>query len=184
MCFKLRREVNRMLNYRFRNIIRLINQEEGFTILELITVIMLVGILSYTAISEFSNSTSSIKEMTFAKKVVADIRYAQEMAISNQKTVKCLIDPSQNRYSLKWENDTHLKTPIAEKDFIVDIDLSNFIGVKITSTNFSSGLLIYDSQGQPFNGDSPLSSETTLMVINKKVTIKIVPGTGRCYIDE
>ncbi len=159
-------------------------QEKGFTLLELIVTITLIGILSYMALSEFSNSTTILKEKTLAKRIVADARYAQEMALSHRQLVKFYVEQSQNRYSLKWADNSYLQTPMAEQDFIVDLDEGDFVGIEISSTGFSAGLLSFTADGQPLNNGSPLSVETALITLDGEITIKIVPGTGRCYIED
>ena len=161
-----------------------LNREKGFTLVELIVMVTITGILSYMALSEFSSTTTILKERTLAKKVVADARYAQEMALSHRQLVKFYVEQSQNRYSLKWADNTYLKTPMAERDFIVDLDEGDFIGINITTTGFASGLLSFTAEGQPLNNGSPLSTETVLMSLDGEVNVKIVPGTGRCYIED
>ena len=100
--------------------------ENGFTLIELVVVIILVGILSYVTLMNITDSSSSIKEKTLATKIVTDIRYAQEMALSHQRDVKCIIEPAKNCYSLKWGDDTYLKTTMGGQNFIVDFDAGDF----------------------------------------------------------
>ncbi len=167
-----------------KSVQKLFGSETGFTIIELIVIIVIVGILSYMAMAEFSESTSIVKERTMARKVVNDIRYAQEMALSHRKLVKCVIEPSQNRYSLKWADDSYVQTPAAERDFIVYFDSGDYTGVDLTSSGFSSGLLSFNPMGKPLNNGALMTVEIVAMIINSGVIIKIVPGTGHCYIQD
>jgi hypothetical protein len=70
------------------------------------------------------------------------------------------------------------------QNYIVDFDNSDFSGVDLSETKFSAGLLSFNSKGQPFNNGSSLTTETALMVLNDNVVIMMVPGTGRCYIQD
>lgn len=167
-----------------KDVQNIFNSESGFTIIELIVIIVIVGILSYMAMAEFSESSTIVKERTLARKVVNDIRYAQEMALSHHQLVKCFFEPSENRYSLRWADDSYVQTPAAERDFIVDFDTGDFSGIDLTSTGFTSGLLSFNSNGQPINDGALMTVEIIAMLINSEITIKIIPGTGRCYIQD
>ena len=163
---------------------KLSDLERGFSLVELITIIAIIGILSYMALAKFSESNATIKGRTLARKIVSDVRYAQELALSHRQLVKCFIEPAQNRYTLLWGDDSYVQTPMAEKNFIVDFDGSDFDGINLTTTGFSSGLLSFNSKGQPLNNGSLMATELVLMVLNSTITIKVVPGTGRCYIQD
>ncbi len=163
---------------------RILRKQGGFSFIELIVVIVGVGILSYIALAKFSGSSDAVKEKTFARKVISDIRYAQEMALNYRQTVQVLVEPDQNRYSLRWGGGNYLQTPVAFADFIVDTDDGYYSGVSITSSGFSAGLLEFSPAALPMNGGAALGVETTLMVINNQITIKISPGSGRSYIEE
>ncbi len=161
---------------------RPLSDERGVTFLELIILIVVIGILSYLGMANLSNSNESIKESSLAKKVLADVRYAQEMAMSHGQLVKFIVETGQNRYSLKWADNSYLQTPMAEEDFIVDVDDGYFVGVSISSTGFTNGTLKFDAQGTPLNDLATLGVETTLMQLNGSTTLRVIPGTGRCYI--
>ena len=161
-----------------------IKSENGFSIIELSFVLAILAILSYVAVSELTTSSSLIKEKSLAQKIMSDVRYAQEMALSHRQEVRFDVNADNNSYSLKWADNTCLKTPIGEQDFIFNLGSSEFAGVNITSSGFSAGLLNFDSSGKPENNGSTLSAITTLMTLNGSVVIKIVPGTGLCYIQE
>lgn len=168
---------NLTFNFRMR-------RENGLTFIELILTVVLISILSYIAIAKISGSSEAIKEKTFAKKVINDIRYAQEMALSNRKSVRFIVDPTQNLYSLQWSQGGYLQTPMALEDFIVDVDNGYYTSVSITSTEFTNGIIEFNAEAQPIDNGLPLAVEKTVLVINGSVTIKIVPGTGRCDIQE
>lgn len=159
------------------------SEERGFSLIELAVFIAIIGIISYLVIFGFSTSTGIMKEKSLAEKVVSDVRYAQEMALTHRQEVKFVVEPDYNRYSLKWQDDSYLKTPIAEQDFVVDFATSEFKGVDLTSTGFSAGLLSFNARGQPMNNGTLLSTQTVLMRLNNNTTIKIVPITGACYIE-
>jgi len=157
--------------------------EKGMTQIQLIVAIVLTGILSYMALANFGSSSVVIKRMSLAKKIVADVRYAQEMAMSFRKSVVITVDVQNDSYSIQWQSGGYLKTPIGGRDFIVDIPNSDFVGVDITSTGFTGGQLTFDSSGRPLNGGNPLAAATALAVLDGTTSVKILPVTGRCSIE-
>lgn len=161
-----------------------VRKENGFTFIELILTVVILGILSIIAIARISGSTEDIKEKAFAKKVISDIHYAQEMALSNRKSVRFIVDPSQNRYSIQWTSGGYLQTPMALEDFIVDLNSGYYTGVSITSTEFTNGIIEFNTEAQPIDNGTPLTNNMTVLEINNSTTIEIFPVTGRCYIQE
>ena len=119
------------------------HSQKGISFVEIIIVLAVIGILSYVAVVEVTNSTSSLKEKSLAQKIISDVRYAQEMALNHRKGVRFIVEPTNNRYSIKWDDNTYLKTPVREQDFVFDFEASEFNGINLTSTNFSAGLLTF-----------------------------------------
>ncbi len=158
--------------------------ERGITFIEIITTVVLISVLSYIAMAKISGTSDDIKEKTFAKKVINDIHYAQEMALSNRKAVKFIVDPSQNLYSIQWSGGGYLQTPVALENFIVNVNNGYYGGVSITSTDFTNGIIEFNADAQPIDNGTPLSVEKTVLEINSGVSIVVIPGTGRCYIQE
>ena len=159
-----------------------ISSEKGFSFLELIVLIVGIGILALVGMANLSDSGSSLKERALAKKILADVRYAQEMAITYGQLVQFIVETGQNRYSLKWQDNSYLQTPMAEEDFIVDVDDSYFSGVSISSTAFNFGTLQFNGNGNPLDNGTLLTTTTNLLQLNGAITIRITPGTGRCTI--
>lgn len=161
---------------------RLWKEETGATFLELISMIVIIGVLSYFAFANLSNSNVSVKEQSLAKKILSDVRFAQEMAMSHGQLVQFVVETTENRYSLKWQDESYLQTPVAEEDFIVDIDEDFFVGTNISSTGFTSGTLQFGADGKPLDNGSLLTEATTLVELNGATIVCVEPETGRCYV--
>lgn len=159
-----------------------LQKEDGFSFLELIVLIVGVGILAVIGMANLSSSNSNLKEKALAKKIIADVRYAQEMAINYGQLVQVIVETGQNRYSLKWQDNSYLQTPIAEENFIVDVDDGYFSGVSISSTGFNSGTLQFNGDGNPLDNGTLLTTAKNLLQLNSSTSIQITPGTGRCTI--
>ena len=66
--------------------VRLLVQQHGFTLVELITIIMIVGILAVAAAPRFFDSTV-FESRGFYNQVISTLRYAQKTAIAQRRFV-------------------------------------------------------------------------------------------------
>jgi len=70
--------------------IRTINQQKGFTLVELIVVIVILGILSAVAAPRFFDQ-QSYRDRAFKDELVSALRYAQKRAVASGCTVRVSI---------------------------------------------------------------------------------------------
>jgi Tfp pilus assembly protein FimT len=159
-------------------------RQAGHSLVEIVAVIVIIGIISYMAMARLSGTSETVNEKALARKVINDIGYAKEMAVSFRQTVQFVVDPVQNRYWLQWAGGGYLLTPVAEANFIVQADDGYFNTVSITATGFSNGILEFDATGQPFDNGMLLDTETTAVELNGATQVIIIPGTGVGYIGE
>jgi prepilin-type N-terminal cleavage/methylation domain-containing protein len=128
---------------------------KGFTLIEILMVITIVGILTVSFIPRMKEVTDEVKVKAAAKKLIADIRYSQGVAMSRHTNTTVVFTPSGNGYSL-FDNDTGklLVDPFSRGNATVIFGNGNqFNGVSITSVNFNgTGTLRFDYQGNPQNG--------------------------------
>jgi len=160
-----------------------VKREEGFTFIELIVVVVIIGVLSYAAYVNFSNSHENVQVQTAARRLVSDVRYAQELAMTTGNEARVYVDASGNRYSLKWATGSYVQKPVGGGDFIVEFGEGDFPDVTITSTEFTNGRLDYLSTGAPRNFGSTFNGTKVLAVLNNTTSVVITANTGRVSIN-
>jgi prepilin-type N-terminal cleavage/methylation domain-containing protein len=151
--------------------------EKGFTLIELIVVIVLAGILTYVAATKMTGSVADIGEGVAIRKVAADARYAQQIAITDGATVRFVVDVANNRYSLKWLDDSYLKKPVGKQDYIVQFGTGDYAGLNIISCEFVNDVLEFNRKGEPLNGGSIYNGTLVLLNLNNATSVEVA-GTG------
>ena len=70
--------------------------QRGFTLTEVIFVVLILGVLSFTALSRLSDR-DEIKASGFAEQMATTVRWAQKAAVAQRRLVYVNIDPSGGR---------------------------------------------------------------------------------------
>lgn len=114
---------------------------EGFTLIELVVIILVLGILAAVAAPKFFN-LSGYQERAAYDEVAGAVRYAQKLAVASGCEV--LVDLSANSYALQQH-----ATDCTTGSFVTisghPITANNFSGVTLSSS--PSGF-IFDSLGR------------------------------------
>ena len=149
----------------------------GFTLVELIIVIVLLGVLAVVAAPRIFN-TGDFNTMGFKDQTLSLLRYAQKVAIAQRRTV-CVtftISTAQLRIASAAETascNTDLTGPQGESPAAV-IAKSGVSYASVPAAVQFNGL------GQPFNSvtGAALAVASTITVAGAATAITIEPGTG------
>lgn len=158
-----------------------ITKGSAFTLVELIMVIVVLAILAVAvAISSGSNKLFGV-----AKKLMFDLRYAQQLAISRQVSCGVSFNPSDNSYfAFIGTTSTIATDPLTRGELSVDYDTdSEYRGIGLDSTDFGDfgNIVSFDYLGAPYNSSgTALSSQGIVTLREGSYTqeITIEPGTG------
>ena len=148
---------------------------KGVTLIELVVVIAIIGILALSVIPQFQDALNSIRLRSAKEKLIDDLYYAHNYAITEHRTVWFNIDQGNNSYSYGIFDGGN---PVPITDFSTGgpstVDLADqYVNVLITSETFSGGFE-YNWWGTPSTGGS--------ITLNGTDVISIIPETGSIYV--
>ena len=152
------------------------DNSHGFTLLELIIVIAITGILLVTLGISIGDTSDNTRISTATHRGLADIRYAQEMAMTYQREVDVFVMLGADKYEVKWhDTGSYVPSSLDDDDLIVNFNQGIYNGVSITSSEVG-GRLSFNSTGAAFLNGSSFGSEIRAMVLNEKAEIFVYPS--------
>jgi prepilin-type N-terminal cleavage/methylation domain-containing protein len=124
---------------------------KGFTLIELVIVIVLIGIIAVFAAPRLGN-ISSTKAAAFADKLRADIRYAQSLAMTRNQRYRVYFNNTNppgppvpaipaNGYGVvydtsvaqNWSSTAYANDPAGEANLRVDLSTGDYMGITLAS---------------------------------------------------
>ncbi len=166
----------------------MMTSRRGFTFVELVVVITILGILAWIAFPNFSGY-SDIKLDAAARRVAADLRYAQNRAMGKRMIHGLLFEPSAARYTVFAPD---AATPVLDpgdrnRPLVIDFDTkAEYQGVAISSATFgSTSGVTFDYFGVPRDTsgtDLAATGRVVLTYQGQADTIEVAPGTGKVSV--
>lgn len=159
----------------------------GFSMLELIVVMVIAGIIAAVAAPTFSNIASTRRAMA-ANVTLRDLDYARERAISSGTRCWVVFSTGTNSYSILAENPSSpgrvgaivLSDPASTgRTYVTYFSSSEFAGVTLQSAAFGSGSEIgFDWLGRPYDYAQAALTTAGVVTFTGGTTVTVQPGTG------
>ena len=160
---------------------------QAFTLIELVTVIVIVGLIGISLGGPVLSYISSVRTRGAAARLSADIRYAQRWAMSTRNRTWVVFNVAGNSYTLYVEDPAHpgatnrqmLASALGNVTAAVNVGESPFTGAKLNSAAFGgTGELSFDSSGVPYdaNGAALASNGQVQLAGAVTVTVRTVSG--------
>ena len=154
--------------------------QSGFTMLELVTVIAIMGILSVAIIPTFSNvSGNGLYARGFHDETLALLRFGQKAAIAQRRRV-CVTFIGTSSVTLTIADraaiptcSIDLKGPKGGGALGTTITAKSGVSYSTTPENFN-----FDGLGQPVDASGALIDIQTIQVVNAAKTISVEAVTG------
>lgn len=154
------------------------DRRRAFTLIELVVVMAILAIVAVMVIP-YASDGASYEAMAAARRLVADLEYAQSMSITEQSPVTVTFLEGDERYTLTNASGT-LKHPIDKDDYVVDFDDGQDFGqVDLYSASFGTQKAVtFDELGAPSQAGTIL-----LQAGPHLYTIKVAAATGAITIE-
>ncbi len=150
----------------------------GFTLIELIVVIVLIGVVSMVAYPRIADYYAGVRAGQGIRTLAQDLEYAEFYARTHADTVWVVLDPGSNAYSIFAGDSTEARQlllhPQNSGNFVVQFGAGDHVSLQ--STTFAGNTLIIDKNGYPVQGG--------MAVLNGSHTVSVASGTGRVAVDE
>ncbi|MDD2400722.1 MAG: GspH/FimT family protein [Clostridia bacterium] len=147
---------------------------KGFTFLEIIITLVIIGIISAITIPAVSAVIEKKELQVTAKSMVSLFRYAQEEAVSAEaQAIITFCKDTPDYYAIE----------IKREDIILEQKLQKFSkGIELFRTDFPRNSFIFDESGAPSEGGQVIIG--ILGNESMKSNIHVSSGSGRVYIEE
>jgi type II secretion system protein H len=162
-------------NMSTQHVSRMEGADAGFTLIEMMIVVVIIGIAAAMAVPMIS-SGASFQVRSAANLVAADLEYAKSMAISRGQPYKVVFDATDESYQIKDSADTAIAPP-GRKNIVRFGSGGQLTEVAIVSASFGgTGTVTFDYLGSP----QSLTSEgvVTLQAGGITKTVRVEPVTG------
>jgi type II secretion system protein H len=161
---------------------------KGFTLIELVVVMVIIGITAWLAYPKLS-ALNDIKLDAAARRVAADLRYAQNQSIGKRSVHGILFEPSAGRYTVFSPTTATAVTDPANRARPLRVDFvsgGEFQGVAIASAAFGTSRgVTFDFFGVP-RDTAGVELATTGRVIltyqGRADTVDVTPATGKVVL--
>lgn len=162
----------------------------GFSMLELVLVVLITGILILLAVSRFSD-VQPFRSRIGAKEIAAHIRFARNIALYRELPTRVVISVESNSYAV-FVGDTNtpplysaVSDPLTRGPLSVSLE-DRFAELRVLSVDVGGGATFFFSStnGVPLDASGSALTTTGTVNLSSGQTIRISPVTGYVSVSE
>jgi len=161
--------------------------KRGFTLIELVTVIAILGIVSIAVGGPTLAFLDGIRSSSAAARLASDIRYVQRLALNCGQRTWVVFNAGADQYALYIEdpanpgkaNRTALPHPLDQTTAPVQFGVGPFANVTINTVNINgTAELEFDSFGVPYDANGSALSAAAAINLSSGITLTVHPVSG------
>lgn len=159
----------------------------GFTLIELMAVVVVLGVLSVTAAVSMSG-TDAARARAAAACVARDLSFARERALATGTTTWIVFSVATNSYSVLAEDAAapgragalSITDPATGQAFVSRLSDPAFAGVSLSAVSIPGGGndLGFDWMGRPINAAGTRVTTNATITLSPAQTVTVTAGAG------
>jgi type II secretion system protein H len=156
------------------------NGQRGFTLIELVSVVAIIGVIAAMAVPNFLSYTPKLRVKAEARDIVSQLRLARSMAIAERRPYGVHFNEGVGVFCLFGNTKDPASAEYTYDDSLLRADTVN-ADVAMAACTFANDCVVFNSRGSASgSGDLQLISldGSTLMSIN------VLASTGRVKLTE
>ncbi len=162
-------------------------QRSGFTIIELVSVIAILGVMALAVTGITLDSIDTIRSQAAAARLTSDLRYLQRMTLASGMRAWGVFDVAGNEYRLYAEDPANpgkagripVPHPSDQSTDAVRFGVGTFANIAITAAAFNgTDEVEFDGSGVPYGGNGAPLSAPGVILLSSGVIIQVEPVTG------
>jgi prepilin-type N-terminal cleavage/methylation domain-containing protein len=154
--------------------IKTLKQKKGFTFIELIMVLIIVGILGSMVFTRILNNLNPIKVRAAIEQITSDIEQTKALSMAQHDTITIAFNITNDSYSIyngPTGNQTIMTDYPGSNNGIISFDQTEYSGVDISSASFGNSTnLSFDPWGNTILGG------TITLNTDNVITVQTVTG--------
>ncbi len=152
------------------------NKYGGFTLIELIVVLIIIGVVFVVSFPRLSGLMSGRKLMGETAQLAARLDYIRSRAVAERKVYKVEFNTGEDKYRVSWQGDTEVE----ERKWQTLPDFISIKRIKQETTNYGRGqsTISFFPRGNSTGAEIELETER-----GDRASILVKTYTGRCAVE-
>ncbi|MHC5112890.1 MAG: pilus assembly FimT family protein [Planctomycetota bacterium] len=160
----------------------------GFSLVELVAVMVVIAILAATAVPAISNFTDS-RASAAGHMLLHDVTFARQHAVATGTITWVKFDAAAETWTVQAEtglagkaNAVTMTDVATNANYVKTLGAGDFPDVTIVSAVFDAGADIgFDWLGEPLTDDATALAADGVVTLTSSVTLTVERGTGHAY---